>query len=257
MPTIERITIYPIKALDGQAISPATLLPSGALAFDRRWALLDAEGKYINGKRTARVHALRSHLDLERQRLTLERSGEVAEFDMREDRAEAEHWLSEHFDLAVRVVEQPTAGFPDDTDAPGPTVISTATLETVAAWFPGLTLDDARRRFRANLEIGGVEPFWEDRLYAEAGEGAAFRIGDVTLLGVNPCQRCVVPTRSPESGAIWPAFAKQFGARRAAELPAWATRSRFNHFYRLAINTSPLAGFAGGQIACGDAVELA
>src|SRR5581483_2540325 len=103
-----------------------------------------------------------------------------------------------------KLVENLVNGFPDDLNAPGPTVISTATLRTVASWFPGLTVDDMRLRFRANLEIDGVEPFWEDRLYGEQGESVTIRIGRVTIEGVNPCQRCVVPTRDPSTGHIVP-----------------------------------------------------
>ncbi len=51
---------------------------------------------------------------------------------------------------------------------PEPTVISTATLEAITTWFPGLNLDQIRIRLRTNLEIGGVPAFWEDQLFAEA-----------------------------------------------------------------------------------------
>ena len=49
-------------------------------------------------------------------------------------------------------------------------------------WF-GLDLRQARGRFRANLEIGDTEPFWEDRLYGRANEVVRFRIGEVVLEG--------------------------------------------------------------------------
>jgi uncharacterized protein YcbX len=129
----------------------------------------------------------------------------------------------------------------------------------VAAWFPGLDASEVRRRFRANLEIEGTEglatpPFWEDRLCGPAGQPIRFRIGDVVLEGTNPCPRCIVPTRDSTTGDAWPRFAKAFAEQREAALPPWAERSRFDHFYRLAVNTR-LAG-AGGTIRVGDAVEV-
>ena len=57
-----------------------------------------------------------------------------------------------------------------------------------------------RMRFRANLEIGEVPAFWEDRLYGESGTTVRFTVGAVCLEGTNPCQRCVVPTRDPLTG---------------------------------------------------------
>jgi len=111
-------------------------------------------------------------------------------------------------------------------------------------------------RFRANLEIADSEPFWEDRLFGEAeGVARAFRIGNVLLAGTNPCQRCVVPTRDPATGAVWPEFAKIFAVTRSAQLPQWAPRLRFDHFYRLTVNTRPL-GSAGGTLHVGDEIQL-
>ena len=153
------------------------------------------------------------------------------------DGSDLEKYLTEFFGFAVRVVEQPAGGFPDDTEAPGPTLIGTATLATIAQWFPTLSAENIRQRFRANLEFSTAEPFWEDRLYGPAGSMVRFRIGDVVLGGTNPCQRCVVPTRDPESGQIYPRFTATFSRQRESSLPAWAEASRFNHFYRLAVNT--------------------
>jgi MOSC domain-containing protein len=51
---LHRITIYPIKSLDGVAVDEIEVLPACGLANDRRFALQDANGRFINGKRTAR-----------------------------------------------------------------------------------------------------------------------------------------------------------------------------------------------------------
>ena len=62
--------------------------------------------------------------------------------------------------------------------------------------------------------------------------------------GTNPCQRCVVPTRDSLTGAASSGFATEFARRRAATLPPWADRRRFDHFYRLTVNTR-LASWPG------------
>jgi uncharacterized protein YcbX len=253
---LARILIYPVKSLDALSLPAVRVLKSGAIEGDRRLALLDAEGKYVNGKRHARVHQLRSSFDALTRVLHL-RGGDdrqVGSFDIDRDRAQLQDWLGEFFGFPVRLAENPAAGFPDDTDSPGPTLISTATLHEVASWFPGITPDQMRVRIRDNLEIGGVPPFWEDRLFGPAGALLRFRIGEVEFDGVNPCQRCVVPPRDPLTGESYPDFAKTFALKRAETLPPWAQRSRFNHLYRLAINTRVPPGNEGKTVRVGDEV---
>jgi uncharacterized protein YcbX len=256
--TLRRITIYPIKALDGVEVGDAAVLPSGALANDRRFALVDDQGHFVNGKRTAAVHHIRADFDLAAQTVKLRSvsASSDAQFSLADDQAAIGQWISAKLNLDCRLVENANAGFPDDTAAPGPTVVSTAALSEVASWFPGLSLDEARRRFRANLEIDGVPPFWEDRLVGPPGVEIVFAIGDVRWLGVNPCQRCVVPTRASETGDATPRFQKVFAERRKASLPPWADAARFEHFYRLAVNTRPASNAAGSRLQLGDAIRI-
>lgn len=256
MPTLATIHIHPFKSLDPQAVEEAALVPGGGLAHDRRFAIVDAAGDVINGKRTPAIHRLRSHFDPQTNRLVLRLEGTTEEhaFDVDRQRGQLADWLGHYFDTRVAVVENPDGGFPDDTESPGPTVISTATLEEVARWF-GLSLDEARARFRANLEIEGVEPFWEDRLVAEGLGVVRFAIGEVELLGTNPCARCVVPSRDSRFGEPVREFAKTLAARRRESLPEWAPADRFDHFYRLAVNTRRADG-RPAAVRVGDKVRI-
>jgi uncharacterized protein YcbX len=256
MPRLAAISIYPLKSFGGQSVRQARVLPTGALEHDRRFALCDADGRFWNGKRTPRVHGLRTWLNSDRRTLTVcdEFGGEHA-WHLDDQRPELEAWFAARFSGDVRLVEEDAVGFPDDLDSPGPTIVSTASLELVTRWFPTLTIDDVRQRFRANLEVDGVEPFWEDRLVRADGTVQPLRIGPVVFGGVNPCQRCVVPTRDPHLGDISPGFQKTFAERRAATLPPWTAIARFDHCYRFTTNTRLLSG-GDLTIAVGDAVEL-
>ena len=257
MVQLARIHLHPIKSFDSQAVERATLLTCGALQHDRRYALRDRDGEFVNGKRTPAMHLLRSNFNLDRRQLALRVEGttEIQTFDVDAERPRLNAWLSDYFSIPLEVIENTEGGFPDDTDSPGPTLVSTATLQEVAKWFGGLSLDDVRARFRANLEVDGVEPFWEDRLVAAGSQVVRFQIGSVELLGTNPCQRCPVPTRDPKTGEPIFAFAKTFSQHRAATLPAWAPASRFDHFYRLSVNTRPVDG-KQGTLAVGDDVRI-
>lgn len=257
MPYLAKIFVYPIKSLDGIEVTEARLLAGGALEHDREFALVDEQGRFVNGKRTAKIHLLRSTYDLPNRTLTLQVQGntQTVSFHLDDDRAALETWFSDYFGYSVTLRENRYTGFPDDTEAAGPTVVSTATLETIASWFPGLTLEDIRHRFRANLEIAETPAFWEDRLFGEAGEKIPFQIGMVNFFGSNPCQRCVVVTRDHLAGQPYPNFQKEFVTQRKATFPTWANPSRFNHFFRLALNTTVAPSEQGKQLQVGDRVE--
>ncbi|MDA0265779.1 MAG: MOSC N-terminal beta barrel domain-containing protein [Cyanobacteria bacterium] len=251
-----RIDLYPVKSLAGTTVTTAQLLASGALAGDRAYALFDQQGRFVNAKRYAQIHQVRSRVDETLQTLSLwtDATETAMTFDLEPDRAALAAWFSDYFGEPIHLRQNDVMGFPDDTDSPGPTVISTATLQTVADWF-GLSLMDCRQRFRTNLEIGGVPAFWEDQLFSESGDPVPFQIGAVSLQGINPCQRCIVPTRDPATGQPFSGFQKRFTTQRADTLPTTVARSRFNHFYRLAVNTRS-TGPGGQTLTVGDRVAL-
>lgn len=255
---VSRLVIHPIKALDGVAVEQVMLLESGAIQYDREFAMIDASGNFVNGKRNGRVHAIRSRFDLKCQRVAVSVQGtdRPLEFHIQEDREALEAWLGEYFGFPVQIRQNLETGFPDDTASPGPTIVSTATLEAIASWYPGLEVEDVRRRFRSNIEISGVPAFWEDQLFTTAEQTVAFQIGAAKFIGVNPCQRCVVITRNAQTGEAYPNFQRTFVAKRRETLPDWAERSRFNHFYRLAVNTRLPASEAGKTVAIGDKVAI-
>ena len=258
MPFVARILLYPIKSFGPLEVTEAAVTNSGALQHDREFALFDGEGRFVNGKRSPLVHGLTAAFDPAAgvMHFCQHATGKAQCFAWPDAEATLNAWLSDYFGQAVQVRRNAGGGFPDDQNALGPTVISTATLEEVASWFPGLSVASARIRFRANIEIGGVPAFWEDRLFGEPDTVLPFKIGGVTFHGINPCQRCVVPPRDPATGEALPDFSQTFRARREETLPAWANRSRFNHFYRLAVNTRVPRTEVGKTVRVNDVVSL-
>jgi uncharacterized protein YcbX len=238
-------------------VTTSALVARGGLRSDRAFALFDENGGFVNAKREPRVHELRVSYDADVTRATFvsPRIATPHVFALDDDPQGLASWLSAHFERPVAVRRDPDGGFPDDMKAPGPTLVSTATLAAVAAWFPGLSADDVRLRLRANIEIGDGPAFWEDGLFTTAGDVVPFRIGSAVLEGTNPCARCIVPSRDTITGVALPMFAKVVSQQRAATLPRWADRSRFDHFYRLTVNTRPGAGQCGRTIAVGDVLE--
>ncbi|HUA69223.1 MAG TPA: MOSC N-terminal beta barrel domain-containing protein [Candidatus Saccharimonadales bacterium] len=252
-----RIEIFPIKSLDGVLVEEARITSGGILENDRIYAIMDADGRHVNGKRVPRVHQLRCTFDSEVKEVRLWQNGESPLPSFQLDAPERiEKWLAGFFGFSVTLKREPQKGFPDDRTAFGPTITSEASLRTIQAWYPELTLESVRRRFRTNLELAGGEPFGEDRLYGPPNELKPFQIGQVKFFGHNPCQRCVVPTRDPDSGTAVPDFQKKFMQLRKEHLPAWAQVERFNHFYRFAVNTSIPDTEAGKLLRVGDTLAI-
>jgi uncharacterized protein YcbX len=307
MPTLDRITIFPVKSLDGVDLAEARVLPGGGLEHDRRWQLVDMEGRVVNAKRTPLFHAIRAEFDLagllpsdEAGAAAAPRLGANVVTLAIDPRALAARgipgierlvslaadtfplvpgpdgpcgWLSDALGMGVLLLERADGGFPDDREAPGPTVISTATLAEVAGWFR-FDLDECRRRFRVNLEIGGCEAFWEDALASPARpelqpllselepdlpadpyadlpppQPRHFTIGEAEFRATNVCRRCVVPSRDSRTGRVTEQFRDVFEAWRSRTLPTNVDTAAWNHLYRLGVNTqaSRVAVAALGQ----------
>jgi uncharacterized protein len=293
MPTLDRITIYPIKSLDGIDVESCGVLESAGLENDRRWRLVDMDGRVLNAKRSPVFHAIRAEYDLDERLVTLwvdpaaVAAASLPAADLHRLRGLAGHprgqrsgghavrdsfhlvpgqggpcaWLSEVFGMGVLLQERADGGFPDDRDAPGPTLVSTATFVEVARWF-GFDLAESRRRFRVNLEIGGCDAFWEDTLASPARpelqpsllglppdlpvdpyadlpppEPREFSIGEARFIATNVCRRCVVPTRDSRTGAVKESLRDAFEARRSRGMRADVDAGGWGSLYRLSIHT--------------------
>jgi uncharacterized protein YcbX len=275
MPTLDRITIYPVKSLDGVTVDEAVLQPAGGIEHDRRWRLIDTEGRVINAKQEPLLLAIRAQVDVVAPAIRLAADPQALAAAVLPGIERLEALAAETFSLApgptgpcgwleaalgrpVLIMERREGGFPDDRDAPGPTVVATATLREVARWFE-LDVDECRRRFRANLEIGDCEAFWEDAVASPmpvdgwAGDAArrlddpaadvpppepgGLWIGETALVAARVCRRCQVPTRDSRTGAVLPHFRDAFEARRRHGLRPDVDAADWGDTYRLAINT--------------------
>lgn len=256
MARIERLDVYPIKGLDGISLDEARVLDGGTLEFDREFALFDTDGAVFNGKRTDRVHDLDTEFDPSTGELVLETpDGDHKRFRLDEDdeHERVSEWFGEYFDEALTLSRDRSLGFVDRREM-GPSVISTATLEAVASWFDDVTVDGARRRLRANVEVGGVPAFWEDRFVGQ--NAPAFVAGETRFEGVTPCARCVVPERDPDTGDPTPEFRERFVTRRRETFPEWADEDAFDHYYTAMLIARIPEDDRGRTLRVGDSVRI-
>lgn len=292
MSHVARITIFPVKSLDGLEVESAAVLPVGALEHDRRWRLVDADGRVVNAKRVPGLAAIRSTVDpvAGMIHLTVDPAAVAAgsaprrgppgpaSFPLVPGPDGPCDWFAAAVGIPVLLQERVEGGFPDDRDAAGPTVVATATLGVVASWF-GLDLDECRRRFRVNLEVDGWEAFAEDAIASpawpdhgaigvtlgprDATEGFAewpppepqeFEVDGVVLRATGVCRRCPVPTRNSRTGIATPRFQDVYESRRRQTLRSDVDVGHWNGLYRLAVNTA-LAG-RPGRVRVGGSVSI-
>jgi MOSC domain-containing protein len=270
-PHLAHIQLHPIKSLDPIEVPEARIGPNGGLECDRAWALYTIDGRWVNAKGNPAMHRIRAAYPPDLKSVTLSAPGDsrsmfTVTLAFPDDTERAADWFSAYFEQQI-IVRYAREGFPDDGLAPGPTIISTASLRAVCEWFPDISLDEARLRFRATLEIDAdrsaatrteMPAFWEDRLFGEDERRVVrFRIGDVAFEGSNPCARCAVPSRDQRTGEIILDFTRRFSERRRATLPPWSPEMRFDHYYRLAINTRVPSTESGKLLRLGDSLEFA
>lgn len=214
---ISALYIYPVKGLRTVALQEAEVTPRG-LRHDRRWMLVDADGKFITQREQPKLAALSAGITPAGLRIT----GDGKSIDISEPLAgaprlpvklwkqdiegyaatgEADAWFSDYLGLSCRLVFQgdlPRAAA--EKYAPGaevsyadgfPVLVTvTESLDDLNAKMPApLPMD----RFRPNIVVTGASAWAEDGW-------KKLRAGEVMFDIVKPCTRCVVTTTDQQTG---------------------------------------------------------
>ena len=256
--TVQRITVYPVKSLPGVDISTAEVAQKGHLRNDRRYAIFNSDGTFVNGKAEPRVHRLGMRFDFDSWRIELTSlfNNDTVAFSLQHQKTEINRWLSDFFNREVELREDAHGRFLDDPDVSHVTLVSFATLRRVIKWFGITGEDECHARFRSNLVIDGFSAFEEDRLFRAGASPVSLRIGEVFLHGVQPRPRCVVPTRHPVTGEVTTGFQKLFAGFRKRELPEGSELLSFGHTYQLAVDMMIPASEVGKCFSIGDSLEI-
>lgn len=221
---LSAIHIYPVKSCG--ALSPRHAeVEARGLAHDRRWMIVDRDGRFLTGRQLPTLVLLRATPQADGLRLLHPDAGELTvDFPSssapRQDVTvwddsinaidagdEAAHWLSHWLDRELRLVYMDDAATrPVDpkraqagdevsfADGYPMLLISQAALEGLNA---RLETPLPMLRFRPNLVIDGASAHAEDGW-------RRLRIGAIEFEAVKPCVRCVFTTVDPEHGAFDP-----------------------------------------------------
>ncbi|HEY3253741.1 MAG TPA: MOSC N-terminal beta barrel domain-containing protein, partial [Polyangiaceae bacterium] len=219
MAVVSALYIYPIKSCRGVRVSEWPVVARG-FAADRRWMIVDANGKFVTQREIAQLALVSVALEAEQLRLSAPgrpeltlplryESGESREVQVWQDRALAiAHalggaWFSDFLGAPHELVYMPehhrrpvnpARAKPGDivsfADAYPFLVISEASLAELNS---RLEVPITMERFRPNIVISESQPFAEDG-YAQV------RMGEISFRGPKRCERCVVTTIDPSTG---------------------------------------------------------
>lgn len=256
-PLISRIRIYPIKSLDPVELQEAEV-GVHSLRYDREFAMLTHDGHFMNGKRSGRVNELKAVYDLPNYlvHLSPRTGGATRSFHLINQKKELESYLKDFFGEPVSFIQNTKGQLMDIPTASSVTILSEASLQSLHHEFSDRTLEDVRLRFRATIELAGVEPYWEENLVGKPGVGMRIQIGDVEMIGVSPRARCNVPPRDPLTGITDKTFVKRMMKSREKTLPQNSHIPAYGSLYHLTINTYIPETQKGKWLRVGDELKI-
>lgn len=256
-PLVSRIRIYPIKALDPVELEEAEV-GVHSLRYDREFAMITQDQRYLNSKRTGRVNELKAEYDLPNYMVHLSPrvGGVTRSFHLINQKEELESHLKDFFGEPVFLAQNTQGQLMDIPTASSVTIVSEASLRSLQGEFSDRSLEDIRLRFRATIELAGVDPYWEENLVGEPGVGARIQVGEVEMIGVSPRARCNVPPRDPLTGITDKAFVKRMIKNREATLPKNSHLPEYGNLYHLTINTYIPETQKGRWIRVGDELKI-
>jgi hypothetical protein len=219
---VQDLYIYPVKSLGGIRLETAQVLQRG-FRFDRRWMLVDENGKFITQRVEHQLALLATEITENTLRIYDKRSPENKldiHFEQHltsninvsvwHDSVEANHvseeideWFSRTLNKPCKLVFMRENSLRPVTEADSFSDVHVSFADA----FPYMlisqaSLDDLNNRllvpvpmnrFRPNLVISGTEAFEEDTW-------SEIKIGEVHFKVVKPCARCILTTVDQETG---------------------------------------------------------
>jgi hypothetical protein len=219
---VQDLYIYPIKSLGGIRLETAEALQRG-FRFDRRWMLVDENGKFITQRVEHQLALLATQITGGKLQIYHQRSPENKldiDFDQHftssinvsiwDDSVEATHvnkeidiWFSTVLNKPCKLIFMREDGLRPVSEADSFNDVHVSFADA----FPYMlisqaSLDDLNsrlaqpvpmNRFRPNLVISGTGAFEEDTW-------SEIKIGEVCFKVVKPCARCILTTVDQETG---------------------------------------------------------
>jgi uncharacterized protein YcbX len=224
---LSEIWIYPVKSLGGIQLQESKVTDRG-LELDRRWLLVDDNGRFLSQREHPELALFKPEIVGEFLRITHRTHLEFIDIPLRpafsdgvakikvtvwddsidafEVSQTATDWFTKQLGISVRLVYMPQES---ERKLDPDYAITGTEINSFSDGYPFLiigqsSLDDLNERlevkipmnrFRPNFVFTNGDPFEEDTW-------REFSIGNVSFIGVKPCDRCVMTTVDQEKGIV-------------------------------------------------------
>jgi uncharacterized protein YcbX len=216
---VSALYVYPIKSCRGIRVQEWPVAARG-FAADRRWMIVDSNGKFVTQRELAQLALVRTALFGDCLRVSAPgqpdldlpstyEDGEERMVEVWQDRAlgvphpGGSRWFSNYLEAPHELVYMPE----HHLRQVNPARAKSGDIVSFADGYPFLLISEASLadlnsrmeaplamdRFRPNIVISGTEAFAEDHY-------ARVRIGEISFRGVKRCERCVITTIDPLTG---------------------------------------------------------
>ncbi|AMW17464.1 MOSC domain-containing protein [Glaesserella parasuis] len=212
---VTQICLYPIKSTQAYRVEQAFVLPQG-LNFDREFMITEVDGTFITARKEQMLYRLAAfpistgiviQSDCGERCVALyndftqQRSSEVwgSHFPSWVANKAVNQWLSQKFGREVQLrwlgeqsqrmvkhFEPQPLSFADSNPL---LLVSEQSLKQLQQWSP---VPVSMEQFRANVVIDGIQAFEEERW-------KQVKIGTVEFEVAQPCTRCILITRDPQT----------------------------------------------------------
>jgi uncharacterized protein len=210
VPSVAWLHVAPVKGLALVERDEVALGPSG-VEENRRFCLVDAEGRRYGALRDGRLQAIRSRWDSDARVLALEfPDGTVVEDEVvldgesdtdLYDRRIPIRWVAGPWGealstyagrpLRLALTERPNGSV--DRDRGPVTLVSRASVDELARRAGAMAVDP--RRFRMLIGLDGCSAHEEDEWI-----GRSVRVGDAVVRPLEQVARCAITTQDPATG---------------------------------------------------------
>lgn len=234
---VTRLYIHPVKSLGGITL-PQFAVDRFGPVMDRRWLVVDGQGKFITQRQKATMALVKTALEGDRVTLSVEGqdmisfapgefTGPQRQVQVWRDSCVAhsgpvavDAWISQALDTDCQIVFMPdsterrvnpdyahqgeTVSFADGFPLLLTTEVSLDDLNSRLSFHAGM------ERFRPNLVVDGATPFAEDGWQR-------IQVGEMVFRLAKPCSRCAIPTIDPQTAQKQPEMFKTLKSFRARD----------------------------------------
>ncbi len=265
---LSEIWVYPVKSLGGISLPEAQVTDRG-LELDRRWLLVDDSGLFLSQREHSELALFRPEIIGDYLRITHRSSMEFIDIALRpvfsdanskirvtvwediidafEVSDRATEWFTKQIGFSVRLVYMPEES---ERKLDPRYAITGDEITSFSDAYPFLiigqsSLDDLNGRLKVKVPMNRFRPnfvFINGEAFDEDTWGE-FKIGEVSFVGVKPCDRCVMTTVDQEKGMI------------SGKDPL-KTLAKFRNFGNKVLFGQNLIGLGLGTVRTGDSVRV-